>query len=111
MSDARWQRLQALFEALLDRAPDEREAWLASVEPDPELRREALALADADRGPRISITRQVREASARIVEASTVERLLGLKREEIAEVLSLSVPTIDRELRFARAWLKQRLAA
>jgi len=37
--------------------------------------------------------------------------LLGLKREEIAEVIGVSVPTVDRELRFARAWLKQKLAA
>ena len=33
----------------------------------------------------------------------------GLKREEIAVVLDLSVPTIDRELRFARAWLSAQL--
>jgi RNA polymerase sigma factor (TIGR02999 family) len=36
--------------------------------------------------------------------------LLGLKREEIAEVIGVSVPTVDRELRFARAWLRQKLA-
>ncbi|HEY8880908.1 MAG TPA: ECF-type sigma factor [Roseateles sp.] len=33
----------------------------------------------------------------------------GMQRSEIAEVLGLSVPTIDRELRFARAWLSQEL--
>ena len=33
----------------------------------------------------------------------------GLQREEIATVLGLSVPTIDRELRFARAWMASRL--
>ena len=77
MSDARWQRLQELFEGLLERMPDERDAWLALVEPDPELRREALALADADSGPRVSITRQVREASVRIAEAGAIERRLG----------------------------------
>lgn len=33
----------------------------------------------------------------------------GLTREEIAEVMQLSVPTVDRELRFSRAWLSQRL--
>jgi RNA polymerase sigma-70 factor, ECF subfamily len=31
----------------------------------------------------------------------------GLAREEIAETMSLSVPTVDRDLRFARAWLKE----
>lgn len=35
--------------------------------------------------------------------------LLGLKREEIAEVVGISVPTVDRELRFARAWLKEQM--
>jgi DNA-directed RNA polymerase specialized sigma24 family protein len=33
----------------------------------------------------------------------------GLLRDEIATVLGLSVPTIDRELRFARAWLAAQL--
>ena len=33
----------------------------------------------------------------------------GLQRDGVAEVLGLSVPTIDRELRFARAWLSARL--
>lgn len=33
----------------------------------------------------------------------------GLEREQIAEVLGLSVPTVDRELRFARAWLAEQL--
>jgi RNA polymerase sigma factor (TIGR02999 family) len=33
----------------------------------------------------------------------------GLQRDEIATVLELSVPTIDRELRFARAWLADQL--
>jgi RNA polymerase sigma factor (TIGR02999 family) len=33
----------------------------------------------------------------------------GLQRAEIADVLDLSVPTVDRELRFARAWLSQQL--
>lgn len=35
----------------------------------------------------------------------------GLKREEIAHVLEVSVPTVDRGLRFGRAWLKQSLQA
>lgn len=37
--------------------------------------------------------------------------LLGLKREEIASVIGVSVPTVDRELRFSRAWLKEYLQA
>jgi len=34
----------------------------------------------------------------------------GMGRAEIAVVLEVSVPTVDRDLRFARAWLNQRLA-
>jgi RNA polymerase sigma factor (TIGR02999 family) len=33
----------------------------------------------------------------------------GLAREDIAEVLKISVPTVDRELRFARGWLRDAL--
>ncbi len=36
--------------------------------------------------------------------------LLGLGREEIASTLAISVPTVDRDLRFARAWLQARLS-
>jgi RNA polymerase sigma factor (TIGR02999 family) len=53
----------------------------------------------------------LREIDARKCEVVELNYLLGLKREEIAEVIGVSVPTIDRELRFARAWLKQKLAA
>lgn len=35
----------------------------------------------------------------------------GFAREEIAEALELSVSTVDRDLRFARAWLKVALSA
>lgn len=34
---------------------------------------------------------------------------IGLPRDEIAELLAVSVPTVDRELRFARAWLAEQL--
>lgn len=53
----------------------------------------------------------LRAVDGRKCEIVELNYLLGLKREEIAEVMEISVPTIDRELRFARAWLKQRLAA
>lgn len=44
--------------------------------------------------------------------ARTVELFYfgGMEREEIALELGVSVPTIDRDLRFARAWLKRTLA-
>jgi RNA polymerase sigma factor (TIGR02999 family) len=53
----------------------------------------------------------LRALDARKCEIVELNYLLGLKREEIAEVVGVSVPTVDRELRFARAWLKQKLAA
>jgi len=53
----------------------------------------------------------LREVDARKCEVVELNYLLGLKREEIADVIGVSVPTVDRELRFARAWLKQKLAA
>ena len=35
----------------------------------------------------------------------------GFSREEIAQALETSVSTVDRDLRFARAWLKEALTA
>ena len=44
---------------------------------------------------------------ARIVEMSY---FAGMEREEIAAVVGISVPTVDRDLRFARAWLNRVLS-
>jgi len=44
----------------------------------------------------------------RVVEMSL---LLGMEQSEVAETLGVSLPTIERDLRFARAWLRERLAA
>lgn len=44
----------------------------------------------------------------RVVELSLV---MGMSLTEVAQVLDVSVPTVERDLRFARAWLKERLAA
>ncbi len=65
MSGSRWERLQVLFDGLLERAPAERESWLALVEPDIDLRAEALALVAAERDGDDGITRQLREAAVR----------------------------------------------
>jgi RNA polymerase sigma factor (TIGR02999 family) len=48
------------------------------------------------------------ERKCRVVELSC---LFGLSQQEIADCLGVSLPTIERDLRFARAWLKDRLAA
>lgn len=42
---------------------------------------------------------------ARVFDVLQLTYFGGLTRDEIAVLLALSVPTIDRELRFARAWL------
>jgi len=44
--------------------------------------------------------------------ARTVEWMYfgGMGREEIAMALDVSVPTVDRDLRFAKAWLNRHLA-
>ncbi|HEY2738029.1 MAG TPA: ECF-type sigma factor, partial [Thermoanaerobaculia bacterium] len=34
----------------------------------------------------------------------------GLSRDEIAGLIGISVPTVDRDLRFGRAWLNKVLA-
>lgn len=52
---------------------------------------------------------QLEAVDARAAEVLQLTYFGGLARDEIAAVLELSVPTIDRELRFARAWLSQRL--
>ncbi len=72
------------------------------------------APADHDEGEAFALEEALnalRELDQRKCEVIELNYLLGLKREEIAEVIGVSVPTIDRELRFARAWLKQKLAA
>lgn len=51
----------------------------------------------------------LRAQDARKGEIIELTYLLGLSREEIAQVIGVSVPTVDRELRFARAWLQQHL--
>ncbi len=35
----------------------------------------------------------------------------NLNRDEVADVLKISIPTVDRELRFARGWLKEKSQA
>lgn len=47
------------------------------------------------------------ERSARALEMAYFG---GMERGEIACVLGISVPTVDRDLRFAKAWLNKQLA-
>lgn len=49
------------------------------------------------------------DSDARAARAVELAYFGGLEREEIAEALGVSVPTVDRDLRFAKAWLNRAL--
>jgi len=46
---------------------------------------------------------------ARAAQVMELTYFMGLPRQEIADLLGVSVPTVDRELRFSRAWLAEQL--
>ncbi len=46
---------------------------------------------------------------ARAAQVMELTYFIGLQRQEIAALLGVSVPTVDRELRFSRAWLAEQL--
>jgi len=52
---------------------------------------------------------QLRGEDARKADVLELSYLVGLGHEEIARMLDISLPTVNRDLRFAKAWLKQRL--
>jgi RNA polymerase sigma factor (TIGR02999 family) len=79
--------------------------------------RVSLTLADAEREPPIhmlalhdALTRLAErdERKARVVE---LKFFGGLTTEEIARVLDISVPTVERDWSFARAWLFQQMGS
>jgi RNA polymerase sigma factor (TIGR02999 family) len=53
---------------------------------------------------------QLRSKDARAARVVEMSYFGGMEREEIGHVLGISVPTIDRDLRFARAWLNQTMS-
>jgi len=86
MSATRWQLLQELFDGLMATPPGERAAWLAAIDADEALKREALALVEAEcDGAQDGVTRQLRDAAARIATPLAGDRRLGAYRliEEI----------------------------
>jgi serine/threonine-protein kinase len=64
MNDPRWKRLQELFDELVTRPRESWQAWLDTVEPDPGMRREAIALAAADGDAAGDVARSVGRAAA-----------------------------------------------
>lgn len=55
------------------------------------------------------LLQRLQTEDARAAEVLNLTYFAGLQREDIAQVLGVSVPTVDRELRFARAWLSEQL--
>ena len=91
-----------------DRLAQKRGGGLVAVTLDDELApavsrpEEMLALEDA-------LTR-LQERDPRRAQVVEYRFFGGLSHEEIAEVLGVSVPTVQRDWRFARAWLARELA-
>lgn len=56
-----------------------------------------------------ALLNQLQRRDPRAAEVLQLTYFGGLQREEVATVLDASVATVDRELRFARAWLAQQL--
>lgn len=53
---------------------------------------------------------QLHEQDERAARVMEMHCFAGMQREEIAVAIGISVPTVDRDLRFARAWLNRALA-
>lgn len=51
----------------------------------------------------------LRGEDARKADVVELHCLVGLELTEVAELLGISLATVNRDLRFARAWLRQRL--
>jgi RNA polymerase sigma factor (TIGR02999 family) len=54
---------------------------------------------------------RLRASDPRKADVIELNYLVGLELEEVAKVLDVSLATVNRDLRFARAWLKQQLEA
>lgn len=81
---------------------------------------EPVTLGEAERSPsgddsqllRVNEALEALAASdARRAQVVEMTYFGGFSREEIADALSVSVGTVDRDLRFGRAWLKDQLAS
>jgi len=58
-----------------------------------------------------ALLKQLEALDPRAGQVIQLSCFVGLSRGEIATVLDVSVPTVDRELRFARAWLGAQLGS
>jgi len=71
MSDVRWQRLQELFECMLELAPAQRDDWLRDNEGDARLREEVLALVAAHESRQGGLTARIEHAAHDAADAQT----------------------------------------
>jgi RNA polymerase sigma factor (TIGR02999 family) len=73
----------------------------------------AAEVGTAEPSERLAVEEALRQLGARHPQARKIVELRffgGLNESEIAEVLGISVPTVKRRWRFARAWLQRYLA-
>lgn len=75
----------------------------AELEPGDALNGDAEALHEA--------LAELRRQDARKADVVELHFLVGLGLEEVAQTLDVSLATVNRDLRFARAWIRERLAA
>jgi RNA polymerase sigma factor (TIGR02999 family) len=53
---------------------------------------------------------RLEQLDARCAQVLHLTHFAGLDREQITQVMGVSLATVDRDLRFARAWLREELA-
>jgi len=68
----------------------------------------AVAGPDAWLGVEAALT-ELEGIDARKCRVVDMSLLLALEQAEVAQTLGVSLPTVERDLRFARAWLRERL--
>ena len=69
MNQQRWQRIETLFNRLVDRPEPERRAILADLDEDPRVLPAVRAMLDADAGGAPGIAAAIRELAARLANA------------------------------------------
>ncbi len=110
MTPERWRAVDAILQGALACPADERDAWVAAAcGGDTALRREVASLLAAHE--RTGALDRLSAAHARCGQVVECRFFGGLSVEETAEALAISVETVGRDWRMARAWLRTELSA